>query len=143
MRLKRSQLIIAGKNILKSNNWEIGLYEEQRKRAERALQTLRSPVDLALREMLKRARRTAGLKQAPLAIKLGWPQSTISMIESSGRGLEAAEFITLALAIGADPRELMGAAMEKAGVQPSADAPPTRVERSRPRTQRRKGRKPK
>lgn len=94
--------------------------------------------------MLTRARDAAGLTQESLAIKLGWSQSIISMIESSGRGLEAAEFITLALAIGADPRDLMEAAMKKAGVLPTAaaDSPP-QAERAKPRTRQRKGRKPK
>jgi transcriptional regulator with XRE-family HTH domain len=97
-----------------------------------------------LREELKHARRARHVRQTPLAKKLGWPQSVISMIESSGRGLEAAEFIMFALAIGADPRELLEAAMKKAGVLPTAapESPPQAV-RAKPRTRRRKGKKPK
>jgi transcriptional regulator with XRE-family HTH domain len=58
---------------------------------------------LLLVELLKTARRKAGLTQTELAVKLGRDQSHISLIEGGQRRVDTLEFITLMRALDVDP----------------------------------------
>ncbi|WP_414652838.1 helix-turn-helix domain-containing protein [Hansschlegelia sp.] len=58
-------------------------------------------------ELLIEARRAHGLTQAELGTRVGQRQSFISKVELGERRLDAAEFIELGRAIGADPYALM------------------------------------
>ena len=51
------------------------------------------------------ARKAAGLTQQALALRLKKPQSFIAKYEGGERRLDVVEFITIACALGADPRE--------------------------------------
>lgn len=64
------------------------------------------------RQLLRQARKDAGLTQVELAKKLGQPQNFISNYERGERRLDVVEFIDIARAIGIDPREIVGALME-------------------------------
>jgi transcriptional regulator with XRE-family HTH domain len=56
-----------------------------------------------LRILLVEKRKQAKLTQAQLAKKLGWEQSTISMLESGQRRIEVIEFMALADVLDFDP----------------------------------------
>jgi transcriptional regulator with XRE-family HTH domain len=56
-----------------------------------------------LRILLVEKRKQAKLTQAQLAKKLGWEQSTISMLESGQRRIEVVEFVALADVLDFDP----------------------------------------
>jgi transcriptional regulator with XRE-family HTH domain len=60
-----------------------------------------------LRLLLAERRKQAKLTQTQLADRLGWDQSTISMIESGQRKVDVVEFMMLAQALGFDPAEMM------------------------------------
>lgn len=60
-----------------------------------------------LRVLLAERRKQAKMTQAQLAKKLGWDQSTVSMLENGQRRIEVIEFIEIAEAIGFDPGELL------------------------------------
>ncbi len=66
----------------------------------------------ALRKVLRRARKDAGLTQVDLAKKLRRDQSFISKYERGERTLDVAEFCAVAEAIGVDPQQLL----KKAGL---------------------------
>lgn len=57
-------------------------------------------------DVLKDARRKAGLSQTALAARVGKRQTYISLIEKSQRRVDVLEFYALAKAMGADPVEL-------------------------------------
>ena len=59
-----------------------------------------------LRERLKQARLTAGLRQVDVAEQLAKPQSYIAKIENGERKMEFIEVLDLCVAIGLDPSEL-------------------------------------
>jgi transcriptional regulator with XRE-family HTH domain len=61
----------------------------------------------ALRVLLIDRRRAAKLSQQQLAKKLGWDQSTISMIESGQRRIDVIEFIKMSDTIGFDAAEMV------------------------------------
>lgn len=75
------------------------------------MQSLRSPLHEALRKILRRERKEAGLSQKQLAGRVGCSQSAISNIETGGRGIDVAELVEVARAIGRDPRDLLAEAM--------------------------------
>jgi transcriptional regulator with XRE-family HTH domain len=59
-----------------------------------------------LRELLKSARLSAGLRQVDVAQQLAKPQSYIAKIESGERRLDFIEVLDICVAIGLDPCEL-------------------------------------
>lgn len=58
-------------------------------------------------ELLISARKNAGLTQADVGRRIGQRQTFVSKIETSERRLDAAEFIEIAKAVGADPCAIM------------------------------------
>lgn len=56
--------------------------------------------------MLKAVRRAAGIRQQPLAEKLGKHQSFVAKYEDKQRRIDLIEFIAIARALGADPLKL-------------------------------------
>lgn len=56
-----------------------------------------------LRQLLLDARRTAGIKQAELAAKLGKPQSYVYKVETGERQLDVIEFVAYAGGLGLHP----------------------------------------
>ena len=67
---------------------------------------------MALRVVLRRARQEAHLTQAQLAKRMRSVQAVVSMIETGGRGVDVTEFVMIARAIGADPRDLLNEALK-------------------------------
>ena len=61
----------------------------------------------AFAELLKGARREAGLTQVELAKKLRRPRSYVSKYERGERRLDVIEFLEIARVIGFDPHELL------------------------------------
>lgn len=70
---------------------------------------IRSPQHEALRKLTKLERTRAELKQAELAQRLGWDQTTISDIETGAKRVTAIELIQLGKALGFNP----GAALNR------------------------------
>ena len=66
--------------------------------------TLRSPRHEALRRLLIKERKQAGLTQAKVAKKLRRYQSFVAMVEGGQRRLDVIEFLDFAEVIGFDPR---------------------------------------
>jgi ribosome-binding protein aMBF1 (putative translation factor) len=60
-------------------------------------------------ELLERGRNKAGVTQTTLAETVGRPQSFVAKYESGERRLDAAEFVGIARAVGADPFKLFKA----------------------------------
>ena len=58
-------------------------------------------------ELLVAARKDAGLSQVELGKRLGQRQTFVSKFELGERRLDAAEFIAVSKAIGADPYSIM------------------------------------
>ena len=56
--------------------------------------------------MLVAARKKAGIRQQPLAVELGKPQSFIAKYEGGERRIDVVEFVAIARALGADPVKL-------------------------------------
>ncbi len=56
-----------------------------------------------LRDLLKARRKTAGLTQTALAVRLGKPPSYVAKYELGDRRLDVLEFLDVAAAIGFDP----------------------------------------
>ena len=69
--------------------------------------TLRSPRQLRLIDLLVAQRRRAGLSQTDLAERLGRYQSVVSSIESGGRRIDVVELLDIAEAIGLDLHALI------------------------------------
>jgi transcriptional regulator with XRE-family HTH domain len=72
-------------------------------------------------------REKAGIRQQPLAAKLGKPQSFIAKYEGGERRIDLIEFIAIARALGADPLKLFrefvaGEAPSKPGEKPRKSA---------------------
>lgn len=61
-------------------------------------------------ELLVAARKEAGITQVELGKRLGQRQTFVSKFKLGERRLDAAEFITVSRAIGADPHTIMQAA---------------------------------
>lgn len=60
-----------------------------------------------LSALLVAARQRAGLSQRGLAIKLGWPLTTIARVETNERRLEVTEFLLWCDAIGTSPERIL------------------------------------
>ena len=58
-------------------------------------------------ELMIGARKSAGLTQHALAVRLKKPQSFVAKYEGGERRLDVVEFIAIARALGADPVKLM------------------------------------
>jgi transcriptional regulator with XRE-family HTH domain len=58
-------------------------------------------------ELMVGARKSAGLTQHALALRLKKPQSFVAKYEGGERRLDVVEFIAIARALGADPLKLM------------------------------------
>lgn len=68
--------------------------------------TLRTRGHKTLIAVLTAARLKAGLTQRDVAVRLKRPHSLVGRIESGERRIDVIEFIEIAGAIGADPRQL-------------------------------------
>lgn len=75
--------------------------------------TLHSEENKALVAFLLKARKDAGLTQVELAERMGKSQQFVSRLESGERRIDLLEFIMLARAIKADPRDLLGRVLKK------------------------------
>jgi transcriptional regulator with XRE-family HTH domain len=64
-------------------------------------------------KILVEARKTSGLTQIELAVRLGKPQSFVSKYESGERGLHVVEFISVCDALHVNPAELIEAFKER------------------------------
>ena len=58
-------------------------------------------------EALKEARKSAGLRQAQIAKRLGVHQSFVAKYEKGERRIDVVEFLTIATALDADPVSIM------------------------------------
>ncbi|MBT9446094.1 MAG: helix-turn-helix transcriptional regulator [Hyphomonadaceae bacterium] len=67
----------------------------------------------AFLEVLVAARKDAGFTQVELAEALGKPQNWISNVERGVRRLDVIEFVTLARALGVDPKDLFARVLKK------------------------------
>lgn len=72
--------------------------------------TIRSSGHEALRDALIAARKSAGLTQAELAVRLRCHQSFVARVESGERRIDVIELIVLARALRADASKLLTAA---------------------------------
>jgi ribosome-binding protein aMBF1 (putative translation factor) len=61
---------------------------------------------------LVKARKSSGMTQVQLALRLAKPQSFVSKIERSERRLDVLEFCAIARAIGTEPDELLKAILK-------------------------------
>jgi transcriptional regulator with XRE-family HTH domain len=68
--------------------------------------SLRSAEYARLIALLVAVREKAGIRQQPLAAKLGKPQSFIAKYEGGERRIDLIEFTAIARALGADPVKL-------------------------------------
>ena len=68
--------------------------------------SLKSAEYARLIAMLVAVRKDAGIRQQPLAKKLGKPQSFIAKYEGGERRIDVVEFIAIARALDADPIKL-------------------------------------
>jgi hypothetical protein len=68
--------------------------------------TLRSRGHQALIGMLVAAREKAGMTQRGLAARLRRPRSFVGRMEAGERRIDVIEFIEIARAVGADPRQI-------------------------------------
>ncbi len=69
--------------------------------------SVHSEAQLAFQELMREARRRAGLTQHELAGRLGKPQSFVAKYEGGERRLDVVEFVKVAQALGSDPARLM------------------------------------
>ena len=83
--------------------------------ARRIRKSVHSPEQQLLRELLVEARDKSGLTQQKLARRLGTHQSFVAKYEGGERRLDVIEFITIARIMGADPKRLFGALLQKVG----------------------------
>lgn len=68
---------------------------------------LRSAKHRIFCQLLKEARKSAGLSQAELAERIGWRQGDISKVEIGERRLDVVEFLDFAEGLGIDPAKLV------------------------------------
>jgi transcriptional regulator with XRE-family HTH domain len=81
--------------------------------------SLKSPEYGRLVKMLAAVRHEAGVRQQPLAKKLGRPQSFIAKYEGGERRIDVIEFIAIARALDADPVKLFREFVAAEAVQKS------------------------
>jgi transcriptional regulator with XRE-family HTH domain len=68
--------------------------------------SIHSPDHLRLREVLIAARKAAGLTQDEVARRIRRPQSFVAKYEGGERRIDVVEFMTIARALGRDPRDV-------------------------------------
>ncbi|MGD0189088.1 MAG: helix-turn-helix transcriptional regulator [Roseiarcus sp.] len=91
--------------------------------------TLRSSEQYLFLELLRRARKDAGLTQQALADKLRRPQSFVAKYENGERRIDVIEFVALARAFGVAPMALLRRFVEAMG--PGKEAKSGRTPRCR------------
>ena len=92
--------------------------------------SLKSPEYARLIAMLVAVRHAAGVRQQTLAKKLGRPQSFIAKYEGGERRIDVIEFIEIARALGADPRQAVsGFCGGKAALKAAGNAHATVITR--------------
>lgn len=69
--------------------------------------SLRSKQHEQLIELLTEARKSAGLKQAQVAARLGRPQSFVAKYENGERRIDVVEFLAIAAVLKADPISIL------------------------------------
>ncbi|MBU6296608.1 MAG: helix-turn-helix domain-containing protein [Alphaproteobacteria bacterium] len=69
--------------------------------------SLRTPRQQHLQQLLIKLRQSKSLTQSEVARKLGRPQSFVAKYEGGERRLDVIEFIEVARALGADPRDVL------------------------------------
>jgi len=84
--------------------------------------TLRSSDQQLFLDLLRSARKKAGLTQAALAEKLHRPQSFVAKYENGERRIDVTEFVELASALGADPLTILRAFIKGAAVAGAPDS---------------------
>lgn len=77
------------------------------------MKTLKNGQRSALCRILVEARTRAGLSQRQLARQLGRAHSYVAKIEAGDRRVEVAEFMTLARALGEDPKALLALVQDR------------------------------
>jgi transcriptional regulator with XRE-family HTH domain len=75
--------------------------------------TLRSSSQELFLDLLKRARKEAGLTQAAVAKKLRKPQSFVAKYEHGERRIDVVEFVAIARVLQADPIDLLTKFLDK------------------------------
>lgn len=75
--------------------------------------TIHTEAHALLLSVLIDARRSAGVTQAELAQRLGWPQQSVSYLERGVRRLDVVEFYALARALDRDPADLFAQVLDR------------------------------
>ena len=75
--------------------------------------SVHSAEQAAFCELMKKARKKAGLTQHDVAERLKKPQSFVAKYEGGERRLDVVEFLTISRAIGADPLRILRALMRR------------------------------
>lgn len=86
--------------------------------------SVHSPDQAAFCGLMVGARKTAGLTQQALALRLKKPQSFVAKYEGGERRLDVVEFIAIARTLGADPLKLMAAFLAADGGKPGSSKKP-------------------
>lgn len=76
--------------------------------------SVHSTAQIRLQAVLKDARDRSGLTQQELAKRLQKPQSFVAKYEGGERRLDVIEFVTIARALGADPKRLFAKLISEA-----------------------------
>ncbi len=74
-----------------------------------------------LRQRLTMARRTTGMSQAALAIRLLRPQSFVSKYERGERRLDVVEYVAISVALGLNPCDLIREIMANTRIEDLTD----------------------
>lgn len=86
--------------------------------------SLKSAEYARLIALLVAAREKSGIRQQPLAAKLGKPQSFIAKYEGGERRIDLIEFVAISRALGADPLKLFREFLAGETVAKPAPKPP-------------------
>ncbi|MGE4256636.1 MAG: helix-turn-helix domain-containing protein [Xanthobacteraceae bacterium] len=85
------------------------------KRGRSIDKSIHSAEQAAFCELIKEARRDAGLTQHDVAKRLKKPQSFVAKYEGGERRIDVVEFLAIARAIGADPLGIIRGLMRRHG----------------------------
>lgn len=80
-----------------------------------SIKSVHSAEQRALCDILRQARRKAGLTQQDVAERLKRPQSFVAKYEGGERRLDVLEFVTVVRAIGVDPARILRSFMKSVG----------------------------